>query len=58
MDSSVHEKEERPSAQDISLPGGWLCHMTVLHGDPAERPEMIHRLEGILGQRVIHTGSK
>lgn len=58
MDSSVHEKEKAPSAQDISLPDGWLCHMTVLHGDPAERPDVIRRLEGLLGQKVIHTGSK
>ena len=58
MDSSVHEKEKAPSAQDIPLPDGWLCHMTVLHGDPAERPDVIRRLEGLLGQKVIHTGSK
>ena len=58
MDSSVHEKEEMPLTQDISLPDGWLCRMTVLHGDPAERPDVIHRLEGLLGQKVIHTGSK
>lgn len=58
MDSSVHEKEEMPPAQGIPLPDGWLCHMTVLHGDPAERPDVIRRLEGLLGQKVIHTGSK
>lgn len=58
MDSSVHEKEEMPPAQGILLPDGWLCHMTVLHGDPAERPDVIRRLEGLLGQKVIHTGSK
>lgn len=47
-----------PLTQDISLPDGWLCRMTVLHGDPAERPDVIRRLEGLLGQKVIHTGSK
>ena len=58
MDSSVHEKEEMPPAQAIPLPDAWLCHMTVLHGDPAERPDVIRRLEGLLGQKVIHIGSK
>ena len=58
MDSSVHEKEEMPPAQGIPLPDGWLCHMTVLHGDPAERPDVIRRLEGLLGQKVIRIGSK
>ena len=58
MDSSVHEKEEMPPAQGIPLPDGWLCHMTVLHGDPVEWPDVIRRLEGLLGQKVIHIGSK
>ena len=58
MDLSVHEKEGMPLTQDIPLPDGWLCRMTVLHGDPAERPDVIRRLFKHTATKVIHTGSK
>lgn len=58
MVPSVHEKGAIPSLEPISLSGGWLCHITVLHGEAAERPDVIRRLEGLLGQKVICKDSK
>ena len=51
-----YKKGDIAMQQDIHLDDGWVCHMTVIHGDPMDLPETIRRLEHLLHQKLTYKG--
>lgn len=44
------------TTHEIKLDGGYICHSTVVHGDPADVPSVMRDLERITGYEFTFEG--